>query len=98
MELILGLPPMSQFDAAATPMWNCFTASPDTTGFRARPAGVDLNARNPGTGPSAALSRQFDLSEADRIPDALLNVVLWKAVRGEDSPVPQPRRSAFIIK
>jgi hypothetical protein len=29
MELILGLQPMSQFDAAATPMWNSFQARPD---------------------------------------------------------------------
>jgi hypothetical protein len=29
MELILGLKPMSQFDAAATPMFNSFHATPD---------------------------------------------------------------------
>jgi len=25
MELILGLPPLTQYDAGATPMFNCFT-------------------------------------------------------------------------
>ncbi|HXB06532.1 MAG TPA: bifunctional YncE family protein/alkaline phosphatase family protein [Puia sp.] len=98
MELILGLPPMSQFDAAATPMWNCFTPTPDSTSFTALPAGVDIDTRNTAATPSAALSRHFDLSDADRIPDALLNAVLWKAIKGEDSPVPQPRRSAFVRK
>jgi len=96
MELILGLPPMSQFDAAATPLWSCFIPTPDTTAFTAMPARVDLNTRNTASTPSASLSRHFDLSDADRIPDQLLNAVLWKAIKGEDSPVPQPRRSAFV--
>jgi hypothetical protein len=94
MELILGLPPMSQFDAASTPMWSCFNATPDTSAFSALPAQVDINARNVGATPSASI--RFDLSNPDRIPDALFNAVLWKAIKGEDSPVPQPRRSAFV--
>jgi YVTN family beta-propeller protein len=96
MELILGLPPMSQYDAASTPLWNCFTRTPDTTAFVAVPAGVDLDLRNTASTPSAELSRHFNLSDADRIPDDLMNAVLWKAIKGEDSPVPQPRRSAFV--
>jgi len=96
MELILGLPPMSQYDAAATPLWNCFTAMPDTTAYTARPAGVDINTRNTASTASALLSAQFDLSKADAVPDYLLNQVLWKAVKGENSPVPEPRRSAFV--
>ncbi len=96
MELILGLPPMSQYDAASTPLWSCFTNLPDTTGFTASPAEVDINTRNTASTPSAELSRHFDLSDADRIPDDLMNAVLWKAIKGEDSPVPQPIRSAFV--
>jgi YVTN family beta-propeller protein len=96
MELILGLPPMSQFDAASTPLFGCFSPTPDTAAFAALPAGVDINIRNTVDGPSAQLSRHFDLSDADRIPDALMNVVLWRAIKGEGSPVPQPRRSAFV--
>ena len=96
MELILGLPPMSQFDAASTPMYSCFAPAPDTTAFTALPALVDINTRNAAATPSAALSRHFDLSDPDRIPDALLNAVVWKAIKGEESPVPQPRRSAFV--
>jgi len=46
--------------------------------------------------PSAILSAQFDLSRADAVPDALLNEVIWKAVKGENSTVPAPRRSAFV--
>jgi YVTN family beta-propeller protein len=95
MELILGLPPMSQFDAAATPMFNCFTAAPDTTAFNARPAGVDINIRNTASTPPG---HHFNLADPDRIPDDLFNAVLWKAIKGENAPVPQPRRSAFLIK
>ncbi|HEY4111721.1 bifunctional YncE family protein/alkaline phosphatase family protein [Puia sp.] len=96
MELILGLPPMSQYDAAATPLFGSFTATPDTTAFSARPAGVDLNTRNTATTPSARLSRHFNLSRPDLVPDDLLSQVVWKAVKGESSPVPKPRRSAFV--
>ena len=46
MELILGLKPMSQFDAAATPMFNSFQATPDLRPCQALPANVDLEARN----------------------------------------------------
>jgi hypothetical protein len=94
MELILGLPPMSQFDAAATPMWSCFGSSPDTTPFTSLPARVDIDARNTGATPAAA--RHFDLRDPDRIPDDLFNVLLWKAIKGGDGPAPQPRRSAFV--
>jgi len=96
MELILGLPPMSQYDAAATPLFNSFVATPDTTPYNAVPANIDINRRNTAMTPSAILSAHFDLSRADAVPDALLNEVLWKAVKGENSTVPAPRRSAFV--
>jgi hypothetical protein len=96
MELILGLPPMSQFDAASTPLFASFMATPDLSPFSALPASVDINGRNTGDGPAARLSRHFDLSDPDRIPDRLMNAVLWQAIKGEGSVVPQPRRSAFV--
>ena len=98
MELLLGLPPMSQYDAASTPLRDCFTTAADTTAFNVRAARVDLNIRNTAaTGSAAELSKHLDLTEADRIPDNLMNAVLWKAIKGDNSPVPQPRRSAFVI-
>jgi YVTN family beta-propeller protein len=96
MELILGVGPMSQFDAASTPLYRSFTTKPDSSAFSAVPASVDINLRNKGDGPSAALSRRFDLSDPDRIPDRLMNAVIWHAVKGEGAAVPQPRRSAFV--
>jgi hypothetical protein len=57
MELILGLEPMSQFDAAARPMYASFASQPDLTPYTHRPAGVDLNARDRRGAPLAEVSR-----------------------------------------
>ena len=96
IELILGLPPMSQYDAAATPMWRSFTATPNLTAFKSLPANIDLNERNTANTPSAKLSETFDFSKEDRIPDLIFSQVIWKAVKGEHSEMPPPRRSAFF--
>lgn len=96
IELILGLPPMSQYDAAAEPMWRCFSTNPDLTPFTAVPALVDLNEKNVKNTPSARLSETFDLSKEDAIPDLVFSEVIWKAVKGEGSKMPAPRRSAFL--
>ncbi|TAH03733.1 MAG: hypothetical protein EAZ17_02625, partial [Sphingobacteriales bacterium] len=70
IELILGLQPMSQYDAAATPMWRSFTSTPNLTPFKARPANIDLNARNPNNRSALALkSLSFDFTKEDAAPD-----------------------------
>ena len=46
MELILGLDPLSQFDAAANPMFACFIDKPDVTQYTAVPARINLNTKN----------------------------------------------------
>jgi Phosphoesterase family len=96
IELILGLPPMSQYDAAAMPMYKCFTATPDFTAFQSVPSNIDLNEKNTKNTESARLSETFDFSKEDRIPDMVFSEVIWKAVKGEDSKMPAPRRSAFV--
>jgi YVTN family beta-propeller protein len=96
MELILGLPPMSQYDAAAEPMWRCFSKNVNLTPFESLPANVDLNDVNTALTASAKLSATFDFSKEDNIPDLLFSEVIWKAVRGEDSVMPAPIRSAFL--
>lgn len=96
IELILGLPPMSQYDAAAEPMWRCFSATADLNPFQSVPALVDLNEKNTKNTASAKLSETFDFSKEDRIPDLVFSEVIWKAVKGEHSIMPAPRRSAFI--
>ena len=96
MELILGLPPMSQFDAAATPMWRSFMTTPNLKPFTSVPVSINLNERNTATTASAKLSETFDFSKEDRIPDLIFSEVIWKAVKGEHSVMPAPRRSAFV--
>ena len=97
MELILGLEPMSQFDAAARPMFKSFTATPDFAPFNHRPARVDVNARNTRNAPMAAVSAQLDLEVEDRADDLLFNEIIWKAVKGKDAVMPPPVRAAFVM-
>ncbi|RIV18519.1 hypothetical protein DYU11_28520 [Fibrisoma montanum] len=97
MELILGLPPMSQYDAAATPMFACFTNTPDLTPYTRRPAQQDLEAKNTAMNGPARESEKFDLRYADKLDDLKFNEVIWKAVKGEYSVMPAPRRGAFLV-
>ena len=46
IELIFGLPPMSQYDAAAAPMYNAFQPTPDTAPYTHLPARISLDERN----------------------------------------------------
>ena len=96
MELILGIPPMSQYDAAATPLWRCFTATPDYTGYTALPSNIDLTQKNVAWNELAERSAKFDLSKEDRVPDMEFSEVIWKGVKGLHSIMPAPRRAAFI--
>jgi hypothetical protein len=97
MELILGLTPMSQFDAAARPMYASFQAEPDLTPYQHRPAGVDLQARNPDSGWGVEQSASLDFSREDAADDIVLNEIIWKSVRGEHSRMPPPVRASFVI-
>ena len=96
MELIVGMPPMSQYDAAATPMWNAFQAQPNPAPYVALQNNVDLEARNLAYNEDSRKSESFDWSRPDRVPDHALTKIIWKAVKGPDSVMPAPRRSAFV--
>jgi len=96
MELILGLQPMSQYDAAAEPMWRCFTSTPDLTPFTFLPANVDLNEKNVAVNEWQRRSEKFNFAKEDAIPDMEFNVVLWYGIKGDKVPMPAPRRAAFL--
>src|SRR5262249_15541797 len=81
MELILGLDPMSQFDAAARPMANAFADEPDTTPYTHRPVAVDLGEKNLPTAWGAEASMRLDLEIEDRADDLIFNEIIWKAVK-----------------
>jgi YVTN family beta-propeller protein len=95
IELILGLPPMTQFDKAATPMYASFTSVPTFEPIPALPPTVDLQARNPKEGPLANASLKLDFSEYDRADPDELNRILWNALR-PGQPMPAPIRSARL--
>ena len=96
LELILGLPPMSQYDAAAPPLWACFTARPDFRPYALRPATTPQDVRNTAYNAPARRAEHFDLSREDAAPDLAFNENIWQAVRGEHSRMPAPRRSAAV--
>lgn len=97
IELILGLPPMSQYDAAAEPLYKCFTDKPNDAPYNCLPANINLDQRNVADNASSRLSGTFNFAHEDAVPDLKLNEVVWKAVKGEGSEMPAPKRSAFVI-
>jgi hypothetical protein len=97
IELILGLEPMSQFDAAALPMVRSFAKRAEASAYRCRPATVPLDARNAATAWGAAASLVVDFSKEDAADDLLLNEIVWRSVRGAAAPMPPPRRAAFVF-
>ena len=89
MELILGLRPMTVFDAAARPMWPAFRDKPDARPFDSVPARYTLDERNPrAKSADARQSARLDFSEADRADDDELNGILWRAMKGSTPPPP----------
>ncbi len=96
IELILGLPPMNYLDATATPMTACFTNTPDFTPFTSVPNQVALDQMNPEPKKiahpilrqDALASNRLPLDEVDRCPEDLFNRILWRALKGPDSPYP----------
>jgi YVTN family beta-propeller protein len=97
MELILGLKPMSQFDAAARPMYASFQAKPDLRAYQHVVPDTDLKATNLAGAWGAKLSEQFDFTKEDAADDLLFNEVIWRSVMGGNSPMPAPVRAAFVF-
>ena len=95
MELLLGLEPMSQFDAAATPMFNAFQEAPDLSPYEAAPVTADMEERNPRHAWGGHL--KMDFTREDAVDDLLLNEVVWRSVRGADNPMPAPTRAGFVF-
>jgi hypothetical protein len=96
MEQILGLPPMNQFDATATPMFDCFADSPDYTPFEAQPNNTPLDRMNPDPKAlndpllrrDARVSARLNLRVPDACPENVLNLILWRAAKGTTTPYP----------
>jgi hypothetical protein len=98
IELILGLPPLSQYDAAARPMFASFTDKADLAVYQHEEPRIDLNERNALTAYGADRSMKMDFDEYDRIDDFELNEILWRAIKGKDAPVPPAVRRAIAFR
>jgi DNA-binding beta-propeller fold protein YncE len=96
LELMLGLPPMNQLDATATPLSDCFADTPDLTPFAAVPSNIPLDQMNPEprkiSDPllrkDAYASARLPLDQPDQCPEELLNRILWHAMKGSLAPYP----------
>jgi hypothetical protein len=97
IEQILGLPPMNQFDASATPMFDCFTQKPDFTPFDSVANRIPLDQMNPQPNAlkdemlreDALVSAQLNFREIDKAPEDVLNRILWRAQKGSQIPYPE---------
>ncbi len=97
IELILGLPPMNQLDAVATPMTDCFVETPDYTPFTSVTNRVPLDQLNPDRRrmtnrilrQDALVSERLPLDQMDQCPEDVLNRILWRAMKGTDAPYPE---------
>jgi YVTN family beta-propeller protein len=90
IELLLGMPPLSQYDAAATPFYAAFGTTADLTGFKGLPAQWDVNEKNSPQAFGARESAKMNFADADEAPMHRLNEIIWKSVKGAGSPMPPP--------
>ncbi|HZQ56097.1 MAG TPA: bifunctional YncE family protein/alkaline phosphatase family protein [Bryobacteraceae bacterium] len=93
IEMILGLRPMTHFDAAGRTMFGTFSRQADTRPYTVISPKISLTERNPANAPAAAASNKMDFSDADLADDDELNDVLWRAIKHTDPP--PPTRSMF---
>lgn len=101
MEQLLGLPPMSQYDAVASTILDFDTAPVNAAPFSATLPATSLIAEiNPTQAALAPrdprralvkLSDAMDFVHPDSAPSGLLNQILWKSVKGAASRMPVPR-------
>ncbi len=96
IELILGLPPMSQYDASAEPLWRCFDTTSRHMPFKSVQAQTDLFEKNTAYNKWQKKSEKFDFSKEDLVNDQVLNEVIWVACRGTSKPCPAPVHAAFV--
>ena len=97
MELILGLEPMTQFDAAAVPLYGSFQPKPNLRPYTALPVLPILSETNSPTAFGQQSSDEMDFTKEDAADDLKLNEVIWRSIRGSANPMPRPVRAAFVL-
>ena len=93
IELILGIAPMSQYDASATPMFSIFAPKPDLAPYTVEPPRQDLSEKNKAGSYGQLRMEKFNLRREDAVPDREFNEIVWRSIKG--TPMPAPRYSIF---
>lgn len=93
MELILGVPPMSQYDAAATPMFPAFSMTANLAPYVVENPRIDVNEKNKSGSVGQLLMDKINLRRVDAAPDRLFNEIIWESIKG--TKMPAPRYSIF---
>ncbi|GAC1443742.1 MAG: hypothetical protein NVSMB59_08960 [Vulcanimicrobiaceae bacterium] len=85
IDALLDLPPLSVYDATTATLADAFApgGKADVRPYDARPARVDLGARNAATAYRARESASLDLSREDAVPIALMRDILAHVARAE---------------
>ncbi len=96
IELILGAEPLSQYDAAATPMYAAFQPRPNLAPFTKVDARIRTDEMNRPDAPGAVASAAMNFEEADMTPEIGLNEILWQSVFGANAVMPPPVHAAFV--
>lgn len=86
IELLLGLPPMSIYDAVAPPLYDAFTLAPNLAPYDVLPERIDVNARNASNAPGARRSRALDLHDPDAVDPSIARAILTSAARAASHP------------
>ncbi len=97
IELLLGLDPLTQYDAAAYPMFASFEKKANLSPYEPLDARVDLSAKNPPNAYGAQASLRMNFDEVDEAPEDELNEILWKSIKGPNSPMPPPVRRMLPV-
>ncbi len=96
IELVLGLPPMTQFDLSATPILFSITDTPDLKTYSVINPEIDINVKNTVEAYGSKRCDHLNFTREDAVPEDEFNEILWKAIKGKDTPMPAPVHSAFV--
>ncbi|MGO9243728.1 MAG: alkaline phosphatase family protein [Verrucomicrobiia bacterium] len=108
MELLMGLSPLSQYDAIANPILDFDTQPRNRDPYTAiLPAKEIIGKMNPEKKAASlfdpmsdlmARSDKMDFDHPDKAPAYELNEVLWKGIKGVYSTMPEPRHILALTK
>jgi len=96
IELILGLPPLGQFDAAAMPMHTLFDSQPTVTTYDAVTPVQPLDQMNVAGAFGQAESMAMNWDEVDVQPWPELNRILWYNEK-PNIPYPEIRHTRYAL-